>query len=197
MTYDQEHAQHVETLLSAVIDKVSDEQFITDSSSDIDSFSTSPSTVVAPNDFSSSVPALALSEDGEHVPLTDVTVTVSDSINAEETTVISTPAFSYSIISEKAMCVDVNGIDRAYGECWRKSKDPCRVCTCFDHQEIQCTTQECKPDPVCDAGERLDLESADECCKSYRCVRSEYSVFSVSVVFSNGLQRKLVITYCK
>ena len=78
--------------------------------------------------------------------------------------------FSYTIVSEKPMCVDSNGVDRSYGECWTKEDDRCQVCTCYNTQEVRCSARQCDPEPICRSGQRKELQSDDGCCTSYRCV---------------------------
>ena len=82
-------------------------------------------------------------------------------------------SFSYSIVSEKPMCVDLNGKERSYGECWTQKNDLCQVCTCYNMQDVRCEARQCDAEPVCTSGQRKELQSDDGCCKSYRCVESK------------------------
>lgn len=86
-------------------------------------------------------------------------------------------SFTYSIVSEKPMCLDDDGIERSYGECWTKINDACQICTCYDMQNVQCSARQCDMEPICKENERRELQADDGCCKSFRCVESKFGFF--------------------
>ena len=106
-------------------------------------------------------------------------------------------SFSFTIVSEKAMCVDDNGIDRSYGECWTKKNDLCQVCTCYDVQDVQCKARHCEPEPICNEGDRKELQTDDGCCKSFRCVKRKFFTFilphTTSYIYTRSHQLMLFL----
>ena len=91
---------------------------------------------------------------------------------------LSVPSFAYEIVDDSTVCSDETGNERSYGECWRKASDSCKVCTCYNRNEVRCQPVDCPSRPLCTFGQRLVAETIDGCCKNYRCVDSELFFFS-------------------
>lgn len=87
---------------------------------------------------------------------------------------LSVPNFAYEIVDDDTVCMDDQGKERSYGECWNKKEDSCQVCTCYDQDDTRCEAKECPQRPMCTFGQRLVIEQTDKCCKTYRCVEREY-----------------------
>ena len=87
---------------------------------------------------------------------------------------LSVPNFAYEIVDDDTVCMDGEGKERSYGECWSQKEDSCQICTCYDQDDTRCEAKECPRRPMCTFGQRLVTEeTTDKCCKTYRCVERE------------------------
>ena len=87
-------------------------------------------------------------------------------------------SFALQIADEANLCIDENGIERKFGDCWHQSNDPCKLCSCVDKDTVECKQQECDPYPPEIAGKLIVEEKTGDCCYSYRYVSSECDIFS-------------------
>ena len=74
------------------------------------------------------------------------------------------------IAEESSLCVDEDGVERKFGECWNKKSDPCEICSCSDVNDVQCRREVCDPYPGQINGKQIVEEKTTTCCYTYRYV---------------------------
>merc|ERR1712235_42474 len=91
-----------------------------------------------------------------------------------KTVTYTTPVTHCVTATECKVCVDKNGVEREYGECWYHADAPCMIFTCYGVNDVRATKRDCgysKPD--CSATQSLVAHKVDECCTKYTCCETK------------------------
>merc|ERR1712235_148761 len=67
------------------------------------------------------------------------------------------------------VCIDREGCEREYGECWTYEEEPCMTYTCYSANNIQATPRECATQPKCRSDQIMQEYPIDDCCCTYSC----------------------------
>merc|ERR1712106_295909 len=97
------------------------------------------------------------------------TVTSTKTTSYTTRTVTHTTPTTHIITTTPTVCIDREGCEREYGECWTYEEEPCMTYTCYSTNNIKATPRGCATQPKCASDEFAQEYQIDDCCCTYTC----------------------------